>query len=278
MTDAHPGSEEIAAWVTGGRPATDLAAHVRACADCELVAAGWSAVHGGLAMWSAGLPEPEPLSLPAPHRIDLRTRVRQAVAVVLAQVTVVRQQVWAATALVVGVGCLILIVSREPAGPLFALFAPMGAACGMALIYGRDVDPAYEISRASPVSIRTVLVARLLVVTAYDIAVAFLGTVVVASVQDAAGLWSLLLTWLGPLLLLSALSVLLSVLFRPWLGIAVSLLLWALRVATLSPAHATVLAVGVRWMWTTSPVVLVTALAVTALAVLAVGGREERTV
>lgn len=274
-TEQHPSTTEIAAWMAGGRPAD---AHLRDCATCQREAAAWTAIGRGLSTWSAELPAPRPLALPAASaEVDRWQRVRQAVAVIAAQVTVVRWQVWVATALVVGVGCLFVAVSNTPVGPVFGLVAPVGAACGMALIYGPDVDPAYEIARASPVSVRTILVARLVVVTAYDLAACFLGTVVVVSAGGAAGLWSLLLVWLGPLLLLSAVSVLLSVVFRPWLGIAVALLVWSVRVATLSPVHATVLAVGVRWMWTTDPAVLATALAATALAVVAVGRREERT-
>ncbi|MFC0435105.1 hypothetical protein [Kutzneria buriramensis] len=272
--EQHPSADEIAAWVAGGASDAAVDRHVRDCVRCERQAAAWSTLRSSLAAWEMRLPEPRPL---APTQVPVRadSRVRQATAVVLAQISVVRRQVWAATAVVVGIGCLLLAVSDAAAGPLFALIAPVGAACGMAMIYGRDADPAYEISQACPVSMRTVLVARLLVVTGYDLAVGFLGTVLVVTVGAAGGLWSLMLAWLGPLLLLSAISVLLSVLYRPWLGIGVALLLWSLRVAALSPARPAVVAVPVNWIWTTTPTAVLTAVTVLAAAVFAVGRQEK---
>ena len=271
--DRHPAVEEIAVWVAGGATEAAVDRHVRDCAHCERQAAAWATLRSSLAAWETRLPEPRPL---APVAGAARGSVpRQAAAVVLAQVSVVRRQVWAATAVVVGIGCLLLAVSGTAAGPLFALIAPVGAACGMAMIYGRDADPAYEISQACPVSMRTVLVARLVVVTGYDLAVGFLGTVFVVTLGDAGGLWSLMLAWLGPLLLLSAISVLLSVLYRPWLGIGVALLLWSLRVAALSPARAVVPSAPVEWIWSTTPAVPVTAVAVLTVAVFSVGRQEK---
>jgi hypothetical protein len=272
--EEHPSADDIAAWTASGGTSPALDRHVRSCPRCEREAAAWSTLRASLAEWEGRLPEPRPLT-PAIEPVPAGPRVRQAATVVLAQVSVVRRQVWAATAVVVGIGCLLLTVSNAAAGPLFALIAPVGAACGMAMIYGRDADPAYEISQACPVSVRTVLVARLFVVTGYDLAVGFLGTLFVTTLGDAGGLWSLMLAWLGPLLLLSAVSVLLSVLYRPWLGIGVALLLWSLRVVTLSPARHFALAVPVDWIWTTTPAVVVTAVLVLAAAVIAVG-RQER--
>jgi hypothetical protein len=194
--------------------------------------------------------------------------------VVAAQVPVVRRQIWAATALVAGVGCLVVAVTGVLPGTVLALTAPVTAALGLAMIYGPGSDPCAEISQSCPVPPRTVLLARLVVVAGYDLGVGFAATLLLAGTGTGGGLWSLVSLWLGPLLAMSALSVLLSVAFRPWAGVVTALCLWTLRVVTMSPAHPAVLAVGTGWLWSTTPATAAVAAAAAAAAVFAVGRRE----
>jgi hypothetical protein len=194
--------------------------------------------------------------------------------VVAAQVPVVRRQIWAATALVAGIGCLVVAVTGAGAGTVLALTAPVTAALGLAIIYGPDSDPCAEISLSCPVSPRTVLLARLVVVTAYDLTVGLAATLLLAGTGSGGGLWSLVTMWLGPLLAMSALSVLLSVVFQPWAGVVTALCLWTLRVVTVSSAHLAVLATATGWLWSTTPATAAVATVAIAAAVFAVGRRE----
>ncbi len=88
-------------------------------------------------------------------------------------------------------------------------------------------------------------------------------------------MWALITAWLGPLLVLSALSVLLSVLLRSSAGIVVALLLWALRVMTLAHSQLAVLTAVTGWLWSTSPATAVVAAASLAIAVIAIGRKED---
>jgi hypothetical protein len=112
------------------------------------------------------------------------------------------------------------------------------------------------------------------VVAGYDLAVGFAATLLLAGTGSGGGLWSLVTMWLGPLLAMSALSVLLSVVFQTWAGVVTALCLWTLRVVTVSPAHPAVLAAATGWLWSTTPATAAVATVAIAAAVFAAGRRE----
>lgn len=273
----HPPAASILALVTGvgEADAAAVSGHLDSCAPCDQVAADWLRLREALSSWSGSLPEPRPLAVPPPAaRPAVTARTRHALLVVAAQVPVVRRRIWAATALVAGIGCLVVVVSGAVAGTVLALTAPVTAAVGLALIYGPDSDPCAEISLGCPVPPRTVLLARLAVVAGYDLAVGFAATVLLAGTRSGPGLWSLVTMWLGPLMALSALSVLLSVSFRSWAGVVTAFCLWTLRVVTMSPAHPAVIATATGWLWSTTPLTAAVAVAAVTVAVFAVERRE----
>ncbi len=273
----HPPAASILALLAGAgeADAATIRVHLRSCASCDSVAQDWLRLREALASWSGSLPAPRPLAVPSPAaRPPVTVRAWHALTVVAAQVPVVRRQVWAATALVAGVGCLVVALTGVVAGTVLALTAPVTAALGLAVIYGPDSDPCAEISLSCPVPPRTVLLARLVVVAGYDLAVGFAATLLLAGTGSGGGVWSLVTMWLGPLLAMSALSVLLSVVFRSWAGIVTALCLWTVRVVIMSPAHPAVLAAATGWLWSTTPTTAAVAAAAVAVAVFAVGRRE----
>ncbi len=273
----HPPAASILALVAGASEAGAAAVsrHLESCASCGSVAGDWLRLREALSSWSGSLPAPRPLAVPPPAaRPTVTACARHAMMVVAAQVPVVRRQVWAATALVAGVGCLVVALAGVVAGTVLALTAPVTAALGLAIIYGPDSDPCAEISLSCPVPPRTVLLARLVVVAGYDLAVGFAATLLLAGTGSGGGVWSLVTMWLGPLLAMSALSVLLSVFFRPWVGIVAALFLWTLRVVIISPAHPAVIAVATGWLWSTTPATAAVATAAVAAAIFSVGRRE----
>jgi hypothetical protein len=273
----HPSQASILALLAGRGEAGAEAVrvHLGSCASCGSVAQDWSRLREALSSWSGSLPAPRPLTVPPPAaRPGIIARAWHAMTVVAAQVPVVRRQIWAATALVAGVGYLAVAVTGVVAGTVLALTAPVTAAIGLALIYGPDSDPCAEISLSCPVPPRTVLLARLVVVAGYDLAVGFAATLLLAGTGGEGGLWSLVTMWLGPLLAMSALSVLLSVVFRSWAGVMTALCLWTLRVITMSPAHPAVVAAATGWLWSTTPATAAVAAVAIAAAVFTAGRRE----
>src|SRR5262249_36830228 len=114
---------------------------------------------------------------------------------------------------------------------LLAAAAPAAAAVGLALLYGPEVDPATELTAASGTSPRVILLARLVLVLAPDLALALAATAATRPGSAGTGFGALVTSWFGPLLLLSALSLALAVLTRPAVGMSVALAVWLLRLS-----------------------------------------------
>lgn len=150
-----------------------------------------------------------------------------AVTLLKAQTLVVRRGVWLASALSIVLGGLVtaaLYSSTEII--VFALVAPLAAACGIAFIYGPDADPPLEILLTTATSPRQVLLARLVLVFGFNLAIGVSATLMLSEIMSFA-LWPLLTAWLAPMAFLSALAFAGSVFFADSLaGVMVSLCAW----------------------------------------------------
>jgi hypothetical protein len=199
-----------------------------------------------------------------------------------AQVRVVRGELWLASALVLLLGALVtLALGRFPADAAslpFALLAPLVTAVGCAVLFGPASDPALELELATPASPRLVLLARLALVFAFNLALGLAGSAALAALRADVLLWPLVQAWLAPMAFLSALAFMLSVVFvEPLVGVLASLGLWGLQV--LRPAI-----LGGVGLWRYLPDLasaetrglLWLAAALLLLTALWLGGREER--
>jgi hypothetical protein len=148
--------------------------------------------------------------------------------------------------------------------------APLVAVAGVAGVYGPQRDPAFEALAITATSPRLVLLARVTLVFAYDLALAVATSMVVRLVAPEVGLVDVVVAWLGPMTLLSALCLLLAMWIGPNVALGVGASLWVLRVATVSVpelAHGW-LAAGMRAVWATSPATVAVTLALLAWAVV----------
>ncbi|MCC7358027.1 MAG: hypothetical protein IT317_01020 [Anaerolineales bacterium] len=147
----------------------------------------------------------------------------------------VRRELWWASALIYALGVLVTLapsfnLSRVETLP-FVLLAPAAAAVGCAFLFGPDNDPALELVLALPASPRLLLLARLTLLLAFDLALGLIGSAALAALRAEVVLWPLVLAWLAPMAFLATLGFLLSVLLaEPLAGILISLGLWAARV------------------------------------------------
>jgi hypothetical protein len=200
-----------------------------------------------------------------------------------AQVPLMRRSLLAASGLMFMLGVLVVASGRSGAAAgLLTAIAPVAAAVGLALLHGPEVDPAVELTAASGTSPRVVLVARLVLVLAVDLALALAVTAVARLGSAEVAFGALVTGWFGPLLLLSALSLALAVLTRPAIGLGVALALWLLRLANTwhDPAFGPLPLVtdhldGFVQVWNTSLPTIAVALALVALT-LAVVPRRMR--
>jgi hypothetical protein len=260
---------EYAAGTLTSSDASGVAEHLRSCSLCTAELAQWSAVRQAA---RTALPAVVPdRRLPATVQQRLTPVLSPWApshlgALVRAQAPLVRQQLWAASALVIGLGVATLLLGRGGVGAL-NLLAPMVAAAGIAFLYGPEHDPSLEVALSTPTSPRLILLARLTLVFGYDLALCLLASGALALAGQApAGIWQLILQWLGPMLLLAAISLWLSQRLGPLPATFVPLTLWAVNVALTQGSDRGGAAPGLlALVSTTNGVSLLIALGLTAL-------------
>jgi hypothetical protein len=193
------------------------------------------------------------------------------------QIPLVRRGIWAASALTMVLGCLLELIAPYGAGKSLALIAPIVAAMGVAFVYGPESDPGLELALATPTSPRFVLLSRLTLVYAYDILLALAASVITVIVRGGVGLWPVIVLWLGPMLFLSALSLVLALLSSSGVGIAAALALWCARVMTFRVPWRVTDAWGVALdrFWRDDALLIPLAVALLLVAVLSLS-RQER--
>jgi hypothetical protein len=224
---------------------------------------------------------------PVPARTGPLRHARFALRLLVAQLRLIRLAVWTASVLVMGLGvALALAQGTGLPGHVLAMVAPFVAAAGIAAVCGPDRDPAWELTSSTVTSPRIVLVARVTLVFGYDLVLALIASAVLAGAGvDPPGLTSLAGAWFGPMALLSALCLLLSVAVGTTVAITVALALWLTRLLApaLAPNTAWLepVARAVKAIWvTTVPTCLLAAVLVGAAVVLAgrIGGRRPAAV
>lgn len=173
----------------------------------------------------AELPERE---LP---RRNARARVIWAWLILRSQIRLVHPVTWAASTLVIALGALVTLAFYRPAQNgtelPFVILAPIVTACGVAFLYGLDVDPALELQLATPVSARLILLARLALLFGFNLIITLVFSIGLTRAQSQISLAPLIAAWLAPMTFLSALAFLLSVLFFDALmSMLICLLMW----------------------------------------------------
>ncbi|WP_433041884.1 zf-HC2 domain-containing protein [Dactylosporangium sp. CS-033363] len=254
-------------------------AHLAGCARCRTELGSWRAI-AAAATPAGAAPDPARLvrmvltrsALDGPASRPRRTNLAD---LVLAEARLIRLAVPVASALVMALG--VALVLLQPTTAALSLVAPIVAAAGVAGTYRSARDPAAELVAAAPTSGRLLLLVRIALVFGYDLLLALAASAVLAvtGAAGSAGLDALVGSWLGPMALLSAVSLLVAVRFGPDIALGSALGLWAVRVlaegllaggAAGRPARAVVAA------WSTNAPVLAASVAI-AVAAVAMAGR-----
>lgn len=216
------------------------------------------------------------LALPAEEANPLRTRLQWAYWLLRAQARLVRHEIWSGSLFVIVLGVLVTLAAGRSALP-FVLIAPLVAAVGVAFLYGAGSEPTLEIELATPVSPRFVLLARLSLLFGADLLLGLAGSIILSLLRVEISLWPLVLAWLAPMAFLSALALLVSLLFfEPLLGVLVSMALWSIQAVRQFPQQFTLPAYlpnllageAQPWLWL--------ATAVLVALTLWLAGQEER--
>jgi hypothetical protein len=194
--------------------------------------------------------------------------------VFLSQARLLRPAVWVASALAITLATLYALTLPHPMGEqdvlVFAL--PLIAATGVAFLYGPETDAGLELALATPTSPRIVLMSRFALLFGFDAALALAGTTLLAGVRGE-GVWALTLVWLGPMALLSALSLALSIFLGPAPAVGGAAALWLSRVVRFDGGAS--LQLTPSPFWPSSPLTLALALGVLVVAIY-LAPRSER--
>jgi hypothetical protein len=216
-----PFEEKIPFMVSGQLPpeeAAHLKAHLVDCAECRSEIDFWTSVAGEVIEVDANILTPVRIDNKVLYTLHpglaVQKTLRRTFSLLKAQAYLVRREMWPATAGIMALGVIMVILSKELA--VLTFLAPLVAAASLAAIYGPQNDPASELALATPTSSWKVLLARLTLVSGYNFILALVSSLVLLLIFPVDILGSLILSWFGPLTLLSALALMLSL----WIGTA----------------------------------------------------------
>jgi hypothetical protein len=287
---------EHAAGVLTEPERTEVEAHLAACPSCRAALASWTAVAGAAAPPAPAMPgappaAATPAAAPAataaarsavraalaraaldPQPRAVRRRGLSFVAQLLrAELRLVRPSLWLASLLVMGCAVGLAVAGGNGSGAIvLSLVAPLVAVAGVAGVYGPERDPAFDALAVTVTSPRLVLLARVTLVFAYDLALAMAASAVVRLAAPHLGLVDLIAGWLGPMTLLSTLSLLLATAISPTASMMVAGSLWLLRTLTIAvpPMAGGWLAVAMRGVWATNRATVTATLVLLAVVVV----------
>jgi anti-sigma factor RsiW len=217
---------------------TEVKQHLDACAACQEDLAMWKAVTNEITRSNTevsaptGLPQKTLAKIHAPN--PLTAALRQSWQLLIAQSRLVQSELWPVSALVMGIGILVAVISKQIV--VVYLLSPMVAASALAIVYGPDRDPAMELSSSTPTSAWKILFARLSMVSCYNLLLGLAASFALLFIVPIEMLGSIILGWIAPLAFLSALALLISI----WLGtgsaISISYSLWMVQFLPLQAA------------------------------------------
>jgi len=183
------------------------------------------------------------------------------------QIRLIHKSIWIASTLV-GLFCcsLAFFFSKQAQShiqditSILVLFTAVVASSSVAFLYGTDNDAAFEITLATPTSIRIVMLCRVVLVIGYNFILSAVASFIIALVHGG-GIWEIMQLWLGPMLLLSSISISLSLLVGSAFAVAISLILEALQAIPVTIERGLIVLQFARPdIWQTSPTVILLAL------------------
>ncbi len=223
-----------------------------------LLDAVWARVDAQDAVWAPGpavihtapaapsaIPLPAVTTAARPAHIRWATTTRGAASgaaqiwrVAWAQARLIHIGVWLASALCLACVTLYAAVVRYQGATLaLSLSLPLIAAAGAAFVYGREADPALEITLAAPTSPRVILLSRVALVFGYDLALGLAATTVVA-LTHGQSVASAVTLWLGPTALLASGALLLSLLLGPLVSVVSAVGVWLAQMIQFESIHS----------------------------------------
>lgn len=264
----------LPAYLNGTLDARDgyrVRRHLAVCEPCRMELTSWEAFRNVARSAIAATPAPSPAifthilaaidTSPSPVAIvqhSARPVMLRDVTVLwrimLRQPWLIHRAIWVASTLAMIFTTLYAAALWTPNTPsALAIFLPTIAAGGMAFLYGPEANPALELELATPTSPRVTLLCRVVLLLSYDLALALGATAVVAALHGQSPI-ALITTWLGPLALLSAGSLLASLICGPIIAATGAFAVWFAQFSHLDATFAVRLTSAPFWQ--TNPLTL----------------------
>ena len=268
--------------------ARQVRAHLVSCDSCRLELAAWESLRGAASQVFAATPlPPAQLISQVWERIDVgesahSTRhvspvrtLHRLWLIFRAQIPLIHRSIWIASVLVCLFGLTLTILmevhtntQKTFAANLLVLFIVVVGASGSAFIYGSSVDPGFELTIATPVSVRFVMLCRMTVVLGYNCLLGLLTSAVFAGLYGGS-LWGFMQLWLGPLLFLSSLCLTISLFVGSTLALICGMVIEAFQAFPNGlVSHLVRIPLPALDFGPTSPALLIAALLLLAFAVL----------
>jgi hypothetical protein len=202
--------------------------HLAVCAECQADLELWSAVSHEIRATNLVVSAPPHLDASALKVIDRPSKLMRALnrtfQLLWAQSFLIHREMFPASAAVMALGVVVAVLSNHI--EVIYFIAPMLAAASLSVLFGPEQDPAYELILATSTSPWKVLLARLSLVSAYNLLIVLAVAAVLYSFIPPHLLGIVLFGWLAPMSFLSTLALLLSL----WLGtsnaIAITYIIW----------------------------------------------------
>lgn len=202
--------------------------HLLGCEDCQADLQLWSLVSDEISAADSAAPAPPHLAESALEVIHQPSKLTRAInrtgQLLRAQSFLVHREMFPASAAVIALGVIVALISNHIEVVYF--IAPMVAAATLSVLFGAEQDPAYELILATSTSPWKLLLARLSLVSAFNLLLILLVAAILLFFIPPHVLGALIFGWLAPMAFLSALALLLSL----WLGtsnaIAITYIIW----------------------------------------------------
>ncbi len=234
--------EKVPFYVNGQLPQNEreeMESHLQACAACRNEFLFWQSVAGVVVDENQQISAPRDLTerivLQPRRSFSLKKIVMYIWQLLKYQVPLVRQDMWPASAVMMFIGVTVAVITVKISVIYF--LAPMIAAATLALIYGPENDPAFELANATSTSPAMVLFARLTLVSAFNLVLGLAASFIAVFFLPQVSFWMLLFTWLAPMAFLSMLSLFLSMLLGAGNAVAITYAIWVFQFIPLKQWH-----------------------------------------
>jgi hypothetical protein len=241
--------EELPLYVAGllsPAEVSELEKHLEGCPACQAEQEFWRVISVNILEANTSVVPPGDLVERALSRIhvenrspkqfiafrQMNTAFQRTFSLLRAQSYLVQQEIWPTSAGVMALGVIVALLSNHVEAITFII--PLVAAACLAMLHNPEQDPAYELVLAAPTSYWKILLARLSIVSTYNLLLALLASLALLVIVPPDLLGRFILGWLAPMAFLSTLALLLSLFIGTNNAIAVSYGLWIIQYLEIS--------------------------------------------